>query len=349
MTDILERTFRRFVEHRKDVFGAVAAVESGPTAGSGLRKRLAYGELSADTPYYIASTTKLYVTAIVLGLREEGRLRLSDPISAFLPQATLDGLHTYRGFDYAPSLTVAHLLSHTSGLPDYFQQKPPGGKSLQQQLTSGQDRAWPPEEAIAAAKSMSPAFAPGAKGKALYSDTNFQLLGRIAEAIEEAPFKEVLQRRVLEPLELSRTYLYEDPSDETPATIRFRRDPLRVPRAMSSFGPDGGIVSTAEESMTFLRAFFEGRLFRKEALPELYAWNRIFFPLEYGVGIARFRWPRIFSPLRPAPELIGHSGLSGAFAFYCPGKDVYLAGTVNQLANPSLSFRLMLQLLNAIE
>jgi hypothetical protein len=75
-------------------------------------------------------------------------------------------------------------------------------------------------------------------------------------------------------------------------------------------------------------------------------WNKIFFPLEYGIGLAKFKLPRIFSPFKPMPELLGHSGLSGAFAFYAPEKDVFLTGTVNQISNPDISYRLMLQLLN---
>ena len=115
---------------------------------------------------------------------------------------------------------------------------------------------------------------------------------------------------------------------------------------MASFGPDGGIVSTAEESMTFLKAFFAGTLFPARYLPELYQWNKIFFPLQYGVGLMRFQLPRFMSPFSPAPELLGHSGLSGAFAFYAPERSVYLTGTVNQIAQPGRSFRLLLRLLN---
>ena len=117
---------------------------------------------------------------------------------------------------------------------------------------------------------------------------------------------------------------------------------------MASFGPDGGVVATVDDLMTFLRGFFEGALFDSAVLPSLQTWNRIFFPLQYGVGLARFKWPRLFSPLAEQPELLGHSGLSGAFAFYAPGRRTYLAGTVNNIAHPDRSFRLMLALLGAL-
>ena len=67
------------------------------------------------------------------------------------------------------------------------------------------------------------------------------------------------------------------------------------------------------------------------------------------LSMARFRLPRIFSPFKAMPELLGHSGLSGAFAFYSPLRNVYLTGTVNQIHYPSTSFKLMLQLINSIK
>jgi len=130
-------------------------------------------------------------------------------------------------------------------------------------------------------------------------------------------------------LQLKDTYLCDDSSDTKPVPLYYKTRPLRIPLAITSSGPDGGIVSTAKESMIFLRAFYNGQLFPKEYISELTIWNKIFFPLEYGIGVARFKLPRIFSPFKPIPELIGHSGLSGAFAYYCPEKDLHLTGTVN--------------------
>lgn len=40
---------------------------------------------------------------------------------------------------------------------------------------------------------------------------------------------------------------------------------------------------------------------------------------------------RLMSPLFPAPEIIGHSGSTGTFAFYCPSKDLFITGTINQM------------------
>lgn len=338
----LQQVLTKIVD-RKRIFGVSASIENGDGSLAFIGSA---GNLDKESQYFIASTTKLYISAITLRLREQGRLSLDDPISRYIDGQVLDKLLIFKGLDYSSQITIRQLLAHTSGLPDYFQQKKKSGKSLQDELTSGIDQYWSFEQVIDEVKKMKPQFKPGEKGKALYSDTNYQLLGRIIESITSKQTATILKEYIFEPLGLKRTYLYEKSKDTVPATMYFKQNPLPIPLAMTSFGPDGGIVSTSGELMIFIRAFFNGQLFPIEYFGEMKQWNKIFFPLEYGIGLARFKLPRVFSPFKALPELLGHSGLSGAFAFYSPEKDVFLTGTVNQINNPDLSYRLMLQLLN---
>lgn len=195
---------------------------------------------------------------------------------------------------------------------------------------------------------MKPAFRPGEKGKALYSDTNYQILGRLIETVSGKPIPTAMQEFIFTPLELQKTYLYADSRDTGPAPLYYQKNRLQVPLAMTSFGAEGGIVSTSAELMIFLKAFFGGTFFPVEDFAWMKQWNRIFYPLEAGVGLTRFKLPRLFSPFKATPEFIGHSGLSGTVAFYVPEKDIYLTGTVNQIDHPSRSFRLMLELLDCL-
>ncbi len=327
------------------IFGVVAAVNNGKdywvgTAGSFIPK----------TPYFIASTTKLYITAIIFQLKAEGRLQLSDPISNYLPETILNGLHIYKGVDYSREITIEHLLAHTSGLPDYFQGKQLNGKSILSELNQGIDQAWTFEEAIAISKTMKPHFKPGTKKKAAYSDTNFQLLGKIIMNLSNDKLSTILKERIFIPLGLSKTYLYSDPTDQGVTLMYCGNSPLNIPKAMSSFGADGGIVSTAEESAIFLKAFINGTLFPQSDFEYMQKdWNAIFFPLQYGTGIMKFKLPWYFSPFKTMPTLIGHSGLSGAFCFYCPEKNIFLTGTVNQIKKPENSYKLMLKLIQSID
>jgi CubicO group peptidase (beta-lactamase class C family) len=306
------------------------------------------GELDPTTPFFIASTTKLYTSAIVLRLADRGGLSLDGRLVDLVDAGLVRGLSVYRGTDHTDQITVRHLLAHTSGLPDYFMGKRPDGKTLEHKLRSGADLGWTLDEVLGTAREMGAVFPPGQAGKALYSDTNFQLLGRMIEDATGLSYHDALHREILEPLRLERTWLYTDPADTRPIPLRDGRDRLHIPKAMASFGPDGGVVATVADLMRFLRGFWEGDLFDPAILPTLKMYNRIFYPLQYGVGFARFKLPRVYSPFAPLPELIGHSGLSGAFAFLAPDQGVYLAGTVNNLAKPGRSYRLMLRLLRAL-
>jgi CubicO group peptidase (beta-lactamase class C family) len=236
-------------------------------------------------------------------------------------------------------------LAHTSGIPDYFQQKDDKGNSLENEIKKGNDRFWTFEELVEMSKNLKPLFAPSQKGKAHYSDTNFQLLARIIENITDKPISENFEQLIIQPLGLTKTYLYQDIADTRPRTLYFKNRELHIPKAMNSFGPDGGMVSTSAEMLQFIEAFFEGRFFPQTYIDKLKTWNKIFFPLESGIGLHRIKLPLIFDPFGKIPELIGHSGLSGALAYHSPQKDLYITGTVNQVAFPDISFRTVIRII----
>jgi D-alanyl-D-alanine carboxypeptidase len=304
----------------------------------------ASGNLSNEQTYFIASTTKLFTTSIILKLKSEGKIQLEDKISKYLDKPIMNGLHIYKGKDYSDEITIKHLLAHTSGLADYFQGKGTNGKSLEDDIKNGNDQFWTFEQAIERTKAMKPLFIPGEKNKANYSDANFQLLGKIIDFITNKSYSSNCEELIIKPLNLSNTYLYKDATDKTPKTLYYKSNELDIPKAMSSFGADGGIVSTSAEMLIFIEAFFTGILFPKEYVNNLQEWNKIFFPMKSGIGIHLFKLPWIFNPTGAVPYFIGHSGLSGALAYYSPKENLFVAGTVNQVAHPDISFKTMIKL-----
>lgn len=306
------------------------------------------GNFTPDQPYFIASTTKLFVTSIILNFRSKGLLDLDDKIIKFLEPEIVQGLHILNGKDHSGEITIRHLMAHTSGIPDYFQNKDERGKSLENELIMGKDQSWSFSEAVARSKRMKPLFQPGTKGKAHYSDTNYQLLGKIMETITKKSVEQNFNELIIFPLGLRQTYLYSSPDDHQPIPLFYKEKALPIPLAMISFGPDGGIVSTSSDMMIFLQAFFNGLFFPKDWIESLKIWNPVFYPMKSGVGIHRFKLPWIFNPTGLIPELYGHSGLSGAVAYCNPEKDLFITGTVNQVAYPSTSFRLMIRLIQKL-
>ncbi|MBU4269215.1 MAG: beta-lactamase family protein [Acidobacteria bacterium] len=310
---------------------------------------------SPDSPeqYFIASATKLYVSAIVMQLRSEGRVNLDAPAVTYLEPSIMAGIHVLGRVDSSDRITVRQLLAHTSGIADYFEQRRSNGSS-QIKDALAHDFAWSFGDVLRITKErMKPRFAPSTPGKAYYSDTNYQLLGALIGAVTGVSFEEALQERILEPLGLEDTYPFTADTlyrYHEVAAMLYGRERVAIPMAMASVRADGGIVSTAPDGITFLRAFMTGALFPVEYLEEMQRhWNRIFMPLEYGVGIMRFALPRYYSPLRPVPPMVGHSGASGAVLYYVPELDLYVSGTVNQIKKRSLSYNLMTRLVMACQ
>lgn len=127
----------------------------------------------------------------------------------------------------------------------------------------------------------------------MYSDSNFQLLGRIIELATGHSLESFFEKRLYDPLNLKSTYMFN--GETRVKDIRYKNNGRHVPKAMASFRADGGIVSTASEGLIFLKAFFDGYFFPKEYLNETKEWNRVMYPIEYGLGDMRFKLPLLFT------------------------------------------------------
>ncbi|MFO7826116.1 MAG: serine hydrolase domain-containing protein [Cyclobacterium sp.] len=308
----------------------------------------AVGNLSIGQPYFITSVAKLHLLALILKLKVRGKVNLDDPLSQFLEEEAYQGLCIIQGQDFTPKITIRHLLSHLSGLPDYFQFSFSGGKSLREDLFSGKDQSWKSNDWLKAIKKLKPPFKPGEGRRVFYADSNFQLLGKIVQKITHQSLEEALTTFQLQPLSMNETYVYKDVYDRTPVPFYFQERALEIPLAMSSFGPVGGMVSTSKDSMTFLKAFFHGQLFPLAELDTIQDWKPMIKHLSYGLGITRFERPRYTLPFRKSPEIIGHTGLSGAFALYVPERKLFLTGTVNQSKDPYLPYKLASRIISSL-
>lgn len=351
----------------QSIHHAVVAVEKGD--GS-FRWSGAVGDahpdgtpMRTDTPIWIASVTKLYIASSVLKLFERGLIRLDAPMSTYLPQELIGRLHRLGGVDYTAQITVHHLLGHLTGLPDYFDDRSKGGKTLIEQIME-RDFAFTIADTLDTVRhKLTPLFPPqpldAPRPKVSYSDTNFQLLIAIIEAVTGQPIHAALADLLFAPLGLVHTWHpAAHPESVTPATLWIDKQPLHIPLAMQSFGD---LSSTVADLLKFMRALIQGEVFADPATANLMTrrWHTFGFslnpvrtspgwPIQYGLGMMRFHIPRIFSPLRPIPPVIGHSGATGSWLFYCPELDVYLAGTVDQVTAAAAPFRFTPKLLHIL-
>lgn len=332
---VLNSTFKS-----KHIFGIVINIESGD--GS-ISYKNSIGNLNNDSTYAIASITKMYTTSVILKLVSQGKLKLEDKINKYLSKDILSSLHVYNNIEYSNEITINHLLSHNSGLPDYYEEKSVDGKSCED-LFIDKDMSFTFNDKITRTKILKSHFIPGKKNKAFYSDINFDLLGVIIEKVTNKDLNQAFNEFIFKPLNLINTYLFSYNTSKSFSPIYHGKIPLHRPLSIASSEAEGGLISNAEENMIFLKAFFSGKIFPKEYLNDLYKWNRLqWFLLEYGVGIMRLKLSRLMSPILATPEILGHSGSTGTFAFYCPSKDLYITGAFNQLKKHpfSLIYRLI--------
>ncbi len=327
----------------KYIYGAVLNVTNGDNSQSWCG---AAGNIEAGSSYYIASINKLVISSIVLKLITEGKLTFQDFLYKFLPKNLIDGLHVYNGKDYSRNITILHMLSQTSGLPCYMADKLPNGTSVIKELEAGFDQAWPIEKVIESIKTMKPHFSPGEEGKAEYIDTNHQLLSLVIENIMNKPMKSILNQLFTE-LDMTKTYVCEDTNDTSYILPYFKSEQRNISKYLTSTQND--IISTAQDQMKFIRAFFNGYFYPKEKLNQLEKWNPVFFPFKYGIGIQKFYTPRYLSPFKAVPDMIGHCGSTGAVAFYVPDENIYVTGTTNQQASPNVAFRTIIKIIYSVQ
>ncbi len=217
-----------------------------------------------STVFELASVSKQFTAMIIMMLKEEGKLSYEDPLEKFIP-----------GLPY-PGITLRHLLTHTSGLPDY---------------QAVMDEHWDKtrvagnEDIIAYLRQYHPErlFAPGDRYE--YSNTGYVLLGSIAEAASGKDFVLLSGERIFQPLGLTMTGIR---TLEEKATVEnfalgyvYLNEPGRYVRA-DSFpssnyivwlgnrkGP-GRVSSTARDLLKWDRALYGTSLVSRETLAEAF-------------------------------------------------------------------------------
>ncbi len=135
-----------------------------------------------ETPFALASVTKTFTAALILRFQDQGLLSIDDPLSRYLPD-----------FPNARRITLRMLLQHTSGLPDFFM-----NPKIDVALLKNKRLAWTP--AMTLAYVLKPVVAPGKVW--YYSNTNYVLLGLVAEKVGGASWADLVHRQLLDPLGL---------------------------------------------------------------------------------------------------------------------------------------------------
>jgi len=142
--------------------------------------RRGFGELGTAQPIIIGSLSKAFTATAVMTLVEAGKIDLDAPMQRYLPASTFDD-------PGMAGVTVRQLLNQTSGLPADAPRADAHDASLAAH--------------VAALRGVRLVSTPGTQH--LYSSPNYQLLGRIVEVVSGESFGDYVQRRVLDPLQMT--------------------------------------------------------------------------------------------------------------------------------------------------
>ncbi len=322
---------------------AVAVIKDGMVVyrkGFGCAQ-LEYGiPITPSTVFHVASVSKQFAAMAVTMLEEEGKLSASDDIRKYLPELA----------DFGKTITIRHLLNHTSGLRDQWELAILSGWRMDDVITQEHllGRIFRQRELN---------FPPGARY--LYCNSGFTLLAEITARVGGKPFTPWTREKIFEPLGMTSTHFHMDHEEIVRnRAYSYRGDSATgYKNAILSYANGGAtsLFTTAEDMANWMRNFEEKRVGTAAV------WDRMLTrgvlndgsEIEYARGVAIGEYKGL--------KTIGHGGADAGFRsdmLYFPGEkfgvvvlsnlasfrpgvlsrqiaDIYLAGRLKQPENPA--------------
>lgn len=223
---------------------------------------------AADTKFRLASITKQFTAMLIMQLVEQGKLSLEVPISTYLPDFPKEK---------AEQIRIHHLLTHTSGIPNYTSF--PNYREVMRQPNSVDDLV---ELFVDSAL----VFKPGERHA--YSNSAYVLLGQIIEKATGKTYEEVLQERIFKPLEMSNTgYDHHSQILKKRASGYYINGRTFVNASyidMSTPYSAGAMYSTVEDLYLWDRALYTEELVSAQFRDQLFEKHSQLGRMHYGYG-----------------------------------------------------------------
>ncbi len=211
---------------------AVGVVQDGKLVyarGFGFATLDKHVPVTPDTEFYVGGLTDEFTAAAILLLAQDNKLKLDDLVSKYVPE-----------FKLAANVTIAQLLTQTSGLPNY---------TTDPSFNLDQSKTIKPAELFAVVDKMKPAGAPGATYA--HNPINYYLAGVIVERASGVPLSDYLEQHIFIPLVMDHTFLAGDsgisPSHATGYTRAGRGFAVAAAPDPAWLGGSSGLVSTVND------------------------------------------------------------------------------------------------------
>lgn len=234
--------------------GTVLVARNGQTifqGAWGLASRAWNQPNRLDTKFNLGSMNKMVTAVAIAQLAEQGKLSFDDKLGKFLPD--------YPNADAREKVTLHHLLTHTSGVPDYFNEEYDAG---------AKERFRTVQDFVDLFKDQPLRFEPGSQWR--YSNGNFMLLGAVVEKVTGQSYFDYVREHIYKPAGMVNTDAYEMDRDTPNLAIGYTRNCPR-PAApgercnnlylhVVKGGPAGGGFSTVEDLVKFAEALRGNKL-----------------------------------------------------------------------------------------
>ncbi|HXE55777.1 MAG TPA: serine hydrolase [Tepidisphaeraceae bacterium] len=234
---------------------AVLVARNGKIAfekGYGLANVDASTPITCDTRFRIGSITKQFTAAAVLRLAEQGRLRIDDPLSRFVPD-----------WPRGNQVTLRHLLTHSSGIHN-FTAKPGFAVHVREPISL--------EKLVASFKNDPYDFNPGEKYS--YSNSGYVLLGWIIEKVSGESYETYLRKTFFEPLGMKDTGVYPSGGGLPKEALGYSFENGAIHRAvdwdMSNVATAGEIYSTAHDLFRWNEALFSQKVISARSMHDAF-------------------------------------------------------------------------------
>jgi D-alanyl-D-alanine carboxypeptidase len=213
-----------------------------------------YGDIATKTPFgltdtmRLASVAKAFSGAAAMSAVADGKLTLASTVGEILPQQS----------PIWAKVTLAQLLQHTSGIPD-FSKSPAFAEAVGGALQTPQ----PPEQLPTYVANDPLKFPSGSKYA--YSNTDNILVGLMVAAVDGTPYEQSLEARVYTPFGLTGTSLPVGSAMPTPYIHGYQPDPPNADEDVSELvaagwsWASGGVISTPQDANAFARNYAAGK------------------------------------------------------------------------------------------
>ncbi|KEK22285.1 serine hydrolase domain-containing protein [Bacillus gaemokensis] len=242
----------------KNFSGTAVVVKNGKVLlnkGYGLANREKNIQNNSATTFYIGSISKAFVATAVMQLKDQNKIQTEDTIAKYIPD-----------FPQGGGIKLVHLLTHTSGIPEY---------------EAGSDDI-SHEELLKRIGQQKRLFNPGEKWK--YSDSNYSILGYIVEKVSGQPLEEYIKQHIFDVVGMKNSgFGTELEKTKYPSTgYKIVNNDMTVPAipSMSQLYGNGDIYTSANDLYLFNEALFSGKLISKESYDQMFT----AFKKDYGFG-----------------------------------------------------------------